>query len=258
MTRTDSCLRLGAATLIFCAGIAAVHAQVPQAGAVSSAQATACKLPTDPGDYCGWGVWAVETQKSVLIASLADSASYLVCRETVDPSEPKGFPLTLEVDGALVTGGAPAAALTVTGTCAIATGKRIVLNGPSRPNRQVRGYYIRLGGLFLANSVPWQLTRGGTAATPDRAVLAQFTLPRPVRVCFGPYIPILQAPGGPAPQPVVKEYQLLLDGGYAQLRTGENAVFNANSCVDVSPRVVGVEPRWGAGDPAVAFGRLAF
>jgi len=247
-----------AAALLLAGSLAGAGAQaqgVPQAPAISSAQVTVCKPGQELGDYCGWGVWALETQRSVLIASLAESAQYLICREVVDPGEAKGYPLTVEADGVVVAGGTPPGTLTGSGTCFVASGKRIVLNGlAGKPNKQVRGYYIRLGGLFLANSVPWQIAKGSGASAPDRALLAQFSAPRAVRVCFGPYSPITGSP----PQQVVKESQLLVDGSYAQLRPGENAVFNANSCTDVTARVVGVEPRWGAGDPPTASGRFAF
>jgi hypothetical protein len=225
-------------------------------GSVSSVQATGCVPPSpanDKFDYCGWGVWSIETQRSTMIATLADPASYLVCREQVDPVEANGYPIVAEVDGVAVTSGTPPAAMGQSPTgCFIVSGKRIVLSGSAKPSKPVRGYYIRLGPKIFGNTVSWVMRKGGGSAGTDRILIAKGPQQRVFRVCFGNYTSLLNAP------PYLREYKLWVDTDYAPLRGTEHAIFNFGSCVDAAGGTVGIEPRWVATEPAAAFGRFSF
>lgn len=254
--------RHAAVSLLPVALVVAFHASaqsVPDLGegntTVSSVQATACTPPNPVGDrydYCGWGVWSIETQHSTVIASLAEPASYLICREQVDPSEVNGYPVSFVVDGATVTGGTPGAALgQAPATCSLVAGKTIAIKGQVRPNKPVRGYYIRLGAKLFGNTVSWGMLKGGGAGG-DRVLLAQLPAKRLLRVCFGNYNPVAPTPA------YLREYRLWMDTGYIAETAGGAAVFNYGSCIDVEGAKVGAEPRWATGEPTNAFGRLTF
>ena len=236
---------------------------VPPAPAVSASQNVACKDLTY--DWCGWGSWSLDTQRSVLLVAIQDPATYLICRDGAGETETKGYPLLVEVDGATVTSGAPAAPVSASSPCFLATGKKIVLAGsnPGKPNKPVRGYFIRLGQLLFTNAVPWSLAKGNSASTPDRALLAQLPAPpasgRTMRICFGRAPNVEPGPNPNPPPPVsAKEHLVLADSAYLQVRAGEPAVFGNASCVDVTANRLAVEPRWSAGDPPQAFGRFVF
>lgn len=222
---------------------------------VSSVQATACTPPSPVADrynYCGWGVWSIETQRSTVIASLSAPASYLICREQVDASEPNGFPVSLEVDGVVVAGGAPSASLgQAPAACSLVSGKKIVITGQNKPNKPARGYYIRLGPTAFANTVSWSMRKGGGSAG-DRVLLSQAGAARLLRVCFGNYNPVSPTPA------YLREYRLWVDSGYTTVRGSEPAVYAFASCTDIEGAKVGVEPRWVDGEPGNAFGRLTF
>jgi hypothetical protein len=237
---------------------ATAHAQsvpdVGERGAMSTVQATACVPPSPVNDrynHCGWGVWRLETQRSAVIATLAEAASYLVCREMVDAAEPGGYPISVEADGVVISTGAPAAAAGhAPGGCFLVSGKKIVINGAARPLKPVNGYYIRLGALPWSNAVSWQ-ARKLAAATADRTLLAQFPQQRLLRVCFGSYNVLGNPP------PYIRDYRLWADGGHVVVRGSEAAVFNFGSCTDVSASLLAVEPQWAAGVD-VSQGRLVF
>lgn len=223
-------------------------------GAMSSVQAAACVPPSPVNDrynHCGWGVWRLETQRSAVIATLAEPASYLVCREMVDAAEPGGYPISVEVDGVAISTGTPAAATGhAPGGCFVVSGKKIVLNGPTRPQKAVNGYYIRLGALPWSNAVSWQARKLAGAAA-DRTLLAQFPQQRLLRVCFGSYSVLGNSP------PYIRDYRLWADSGHVVVRGSEAAVFNFGSCTDVSASLLAVEPQWAAGIDA-GQGRLVF
>jgi hypothetical protein len=141
----------GALAVLASVACATAHAQsvpdVGERGAMSTVQATACVPPSPVNDrynHCGWGVWRLETQRSAVIATLAEPASYLICREMVDAAEPGGYPISVEADGVAISTGAPAAAAGhAPGGCFLVSGKKIVINGAARPQKPVNGYYIR-------------------------------------------------------------------------------------------------------------------
>ncbi len=236
------------------------HGQsVPEQGpnsAMSSVQATACIPPSpvnDRYDYCGWGVWSIETQRSTLIAALAEPATYLVCREQVDAAEANGYPIVAEVDGTILSGGSPPAALgQAPAGCFLVSGKKIVVGGAARPGKPVRGYYIRLGPKVFGNTVSWGMRKGGGAAGTDRVLIAQVPQRRVFRVCFGNYNPLANGPA------YLREYKLWVDSAYTTFRGAEHAIFAFGSCADVAGGTVGIEPRWVAAEPTAAFGRFSF
>lgn len=236
-----------------------VRAQsVPEQGsnaAISSVQATACVPPNPPNnrvDHCGWGVWALDTQRQTLIAALAAPASYLICREQVDAAEPRGYPIQIEVDGVVLAAGTPATPLGQSPTgCFLVSGKKIAIAGTAKPNKPVRGYYIRLGQRTFANTIRWVLQRGG-AVSGERGLIAQGAQPRAYRVCFGDYQPVA---GAPRP---LGEYKLWLDTALTTVRGTEVAVFAFASCVDVDAKLLAAEPVWSASEPAVGYGNLSF
>ncbi len=236
----------------------AAHAQsvpdVGEHGAMSSVQATGC-VPGSPVNdrynHCGWGVWRLETQRSAVIATLTEAATYLICRERVDAAEPGGYPISIEADGVVVTAGAPAAlAGHAPGGCFLVSGKKIVLSGAARPQKPVNGYYVRLGALPWSNAVGWQ-ARKSTTSGGERVLLAKLPQQRLLRVCFGNYNVIAN------PAPYLKDYRLWADAGYVNVRGSEAAIFNFGACTDVSTSLLAVEPQWTGGIDA-SQGRLVF
>ncbi|MFD0724372.1 hypothetical protein [Lysobacter brunescens] len=227
---------------------------VGERGAVSSVQATACVPPSPVNDrynHCGWGVWRLETQRTAVIATLAEAANYLICREMVDAAEPGGYPISVEADGVVISTGTPAmAAGHAPGGCFLVSGKKIVINGAARPQKPVGGYYIRLGALPWSNAVSWQ-ARKLAAATADRTLLARFPQQRLLRVCFGNYSVLGNPP------PYLRDFRLWADNGHVVVRGSEVAVFNFGSCTDVSASLLAVEPQWAGGIEA-SHGRLVF
>lgn len=245
------------AALASAAGATAQAQSVPdvgERGAMSSVQATACVPPSPVNDrynHCGWGVWRLETQRTAVIATLAEAATYLICREMVDAAEPGGYPITIEADGVVISTGTPAAAAGhAPGGCFLVSGKKIVLNGAAKPLKPVNGYYIRLGALPWSNAVSWQ-ARKLAAASADRTLLARFPQQRLLRVCFGSYNVLGNPP------PYIRDCRLWADSGHVVARGSEVAVFNFGSCTDVSASLLAVEPQWAAGVD-VGQGRLVF
>ena len=228
---------------------------VGASGTVSSIQSTAC-VPAGPVNnkfnHCGWGVWTLSTQRQTVIAALATPTSYLLCRNSAATSEPIGTPVVYEVDGSVVSGGTPPSPMEhASGGCLVLTGKKIVVAAATKPKAPVRGFFIRLGPLAFGNTVAWNALKAPSGAS-NVLPLSQVLTPRPMRVCFGEYLPI---DGQPRP---LDEYKLWLDGSYAMVRGSEQAIFAANSCVDVDSKTVGVDPVWGATAFTTGNGYLSF
>jgi hypothetical protein len=169
----------------------------------------------------------------------------------VDSAEANGYPITIEVDGVVVTAGDQAKPTDhAPSGCFLVAGKKIVLGGSDKPVKPVRGYYIRLGPATWYNAVGWR-ARNSMSRNKGDTLLAKLSERRLLRVCFGSYNVVVNQ------NKYVREYRLWADGEYVGVRGSEAAMFNFGSCTDISALSVSVEPEWDNGSED-AFGHLVF